>query len=67
MFIDSDNVTWEKKMESLGGGGGETFPEIDLSELPNHLQIGSTFQFRVTLLQASAISPEYADIFCQFK
>ncbi|XP_061151551.1 kinesin-like protein KIF1A [Syngnathus typhle] len=31
-----------------------------------HLQIGSTFTFRVTVLQASSISAEYADIFCQF-
>ncbi|KAJ8270405.1 hypothetical protein GJAV_G00114140 [Gymnothorax javanicus] len=31
-----------------------------------HLQIGSVFTFRVTVLQASSISAEYADIFCQF-
>uniref|UniRef100_A0A8B9R6N9 plus-end-directed kinesin ATPase n=1 Tax=Astyanax mexicanus TaxID=7994 RepID=A0A8B9R6N9_ASTMX len=31
-----------------------------------HLKIGSTFTFRVTVLQASSISAEYADIFCQF-
>uniref|UniRef100_A0A4W5RQB8 Kinesin family member 1A n=1 Tax=Hucho hucho TaxID=62062 RepID=A0A4W5RQB8_9TELE len=33
----------------------------------SHLRIGSTFTFRVTVLQASSISAEYADIFCQFK
>lgn len=32
-----------------------------------HLKIGSNFTFRVTVLQASSISAEYADIFCQFK
>uniref|UniRef100_A0A667X792 plus-end-directed kinesin ATPase n=1 Tax=Myripristis murdjan TaxID=586833 RepID=A0A667X792_9TELE len=32
----------------------------------SHLKIGSTFTFRVTVLQASSISAEYADIFCQF-
>uniref|UniRef100_A0A8C8E358 plus-end-directed kinesin ATPase n=1 Tax=Oryzias sinensis TaxID=183150 RepID=A0A8C8E358_9TELE len=37
-------------------------PEKALS----HLKIGSTFTFRVTVLQASSISAEYADIFCQF-
>ncbi|XP_072297569.1 kinesin-like protein KIF1A [Eucyclogobius newberryi] len=37
-------------------------PETALS----HLRIGSTFTFRVTVLQASSISAEYADIFCQF-
>ncbi|XP_078695792.1 kinesin-like protein KIF1A isoform X40 [Branchiostoma floridae x Branchiostoma belcheri] len=31
-----------------------------------HLKLGSTFTFRVTLLQASGIPPEYADVFCQF-
>ncbi|XP_037705103.1 kinesin-like protein KIF1A isoform X22 [Choloepus didactylus] len=33
---------------------------------PDHLCLGSTFTFRVTVLQASSISAEYADIFCQF-
>lgn len=42
-------------------------PQINVKELPEHLQLGSQFQFRVTVLQASCISPEYADIFCQFK
>lgn len=32
-----------------------------------HLHLGSAFTFRVTVLQASSISAEYADIFCQFK
>ncbi|XP_013886802.1 kinesin-like protein KIF1A isoform X2 [Austrofundulus limnaeus] len=40
----------------------ELSPEKSLS----HLKIGSTFTFRVTVLQASSISAEYADIFCQF-
>ncbi|XP_049910478.1 kinesin-like protein KIF1A isoform X5 [Epinephelus moara] len=31
-----------------------------------HLRIGNIFTFRVTVLQASSISAEYADIFCQF-
>ncbi|XP_017277967.1 kinesin-like protein KIF1A isoform X1 [Kryptolebias marmoratus] len=40
----------------------ELSPEKSLT----HLKIGSTFTFRVTVLQASSISAEYADIFCQF-
>uniref|UniRef100_A0A8C2B342 plus-end-directed kinesin ATPase n=1 Tax=Cyprinus carpio TaxID=7962 RepID=A0A8C2B342_CYPCA len=55
--------------------------EMTLSELDNpvktgldgvldgaldHLRIGEVFTFRVTVLQASSISSEYADIFCQF-
>ncbi|XP_071432059.1 kinesin-like protein KIF1B isoform X3 [Pithys albifrons albifrons] len=35
-------------------------------ELGGHLKLGSVFTFRVTVLQASGILPEYADIFCQF-
>nr|XP_057939180.1 kinesin-like protein KIF1B isoform X16 [Doryrhamphus excisus] len=34
--------------------------------LAGQLEIGSTFTFRVTVLQTTAIPPEYADIFCQF-
>uniref|UniRef100_A0A8B9JE50 plus-end-directed kinesin ATPase n=1 Tax=Astyanax mexicanus TaxID=7994 RepID=A0A8B9JE50_ASTMX len=30
------------------------------------LEVGSIFTFRVTVLQANGILPEYADIFCQF-
>ncbi|XP_041480700.1 kinesin-like protein KIF1A isoform X5 [Lytechinus variegatus] len=32
----------------------------------DHLKVGSNFTFRVTVLQASGISTEYSDIFCQF-
>ncbi|XP_077168432.1 kinesin-like protein KIF1B isoform X1 [Paroedura picta] len=35
-------------------------------EVGDHLKLGSVFTFRVTVLQASGILPEYADIFCQF-
>ncbi|XP_015283308.1 PREDICTED: kinesin-like protein KIF1B [Gekko japonicus] len=35
-------------------------------EAGDHLKLGSVFTFRVTVLQASGILPEYADIFCQF-
>ena len=43
---------------SLDGGSDSTL---------EHLRIGNLFTFRVTVLQASSISAEYADIFCQFK
>ncbi|KAK0143159.1 Kinesin-like protein KIF1B [Merluccius polli] len=39
---------------------------IDGEDLACQLEVGSVFTFRVTVLQASAILPEYADIFCQF-
>uniref|UniRef100_A0A8C3TUW2 plus-end-directed kinesin ATPase n=1 Tax=Catharus ustulatus TaxID=91951 RepID=A0A8C3TUW2_CATUS len=46
-------------------------PEKPASDGPlevalDHLKLGSIFTFRVTVLQASSISAEYADIFCQF-
>ncbi|XP_060097967.1 kinesin-like protein KIF1A isoform X4 [Heteronotia binoei] len=37
-----------------------------LEAVLDHLKLGSIFTFRVTVLQASSISAEYADIFCQF-
>ncbi|XP_031758416.1 kinesin-like protein KIF1A isoform X6 [Xenopus tropicalis] len=44
-----------------------TKPPFDLSDTMGHpLKLGSIFTFRVTVLQASSIPPEYADIFCQF-
>ncbi|XP_078791287.1 kinesin-like protein KIF1A isoform X17 [Oryzias latipes] len=46
---------------------GLDFPlELSPEKALSHLKIGSTFTFRVTVLQASSISAEYADIFCQF-
>ncbi|XP_069831593.1 kinesin-like protein KIF1A isoform X4 [Dendropsophus ebraccatus] len=40
---------------------------LDLTDGGGHpLKLGTMFTFRVTVLQASSIPPEYADIFCQF-
>uniref|UniRef100_A0A6Q2Y1Z3 plus-end-directed kinesin ATPase n=1 Tax=Esox lucius TaxID=8010 RepID=A0A6Q2Y1Z3_ESOLU len=42
-------------------------PKLGCGEgLAGQLEVGSIFTFRVTVLQASGILPEYADIFCQF-
>ncbi|XP_016527626.1 kinesin-like protein KIF1B isoform X25 [Poecilia formosa] len=44
-------------------------PDAKLSHsegLAGQLEVGSIFTFRVTVLQASGVPPEYADIFCQF-
>ncbi|XP_024861985.1 kinesin-like protein KIF1B isoform X9 [Kryptolebias marmoratus] len=47
--------------------GNVTDPKLSLGEgLAGQLEVGSIFTFRVTVLQASGIPPEYADIFCQF-
>ncbi|XP_048397686.1 kinesin-like protein KIF1A isoform X19 [Stegostoma tigrinum] len=40
--------------------------DTQMDGIVEHLRIGSNFTFRVTVLQASSISAEYADIFCQF-
>ncbi|XP_034001186.1 kinesin-like protein KIF1B isoform X6 [Trematomus bernacchii] len=42
-------------------------PKLSCGEgLADQLEVGSIFTFRVTVLQASSVPPEYADIFCQF-
>ncbi|XP_041061735.1 kinesin-like protein KIF1B isoform X1 [Carcharodon carcharias] len=50
--------------------GTELDPKLSLEGISDgigeHLKVGSVFTFRVTVLQASGIPPEYADIFCQF-
>ncbi|XP_043355902.1 kinesin-like protein KIF1B isoform X14 [Dermochelys coriacea] len=45
---------------------GKMVMEGFTEEAGDHLKLGSVFIFRVTVLQASGILPEYADIFCQF-
>ncbi|XP_041654912.1 kinesin-like protein KIF1B isoform X8 [Cheilinus undulatus] len=47
--------------------GNVTETKLGLGDsLAEQLEVGSIFTFRVTVLQASGIPPEYADIFCQF-
>lgn len=40
---------------------------LDCGAAPSTLRVGSTFRFRLTVLQASHVPSDYADIFCQFK
>ncbi|KPJ02360.1 Kinesin-like protein unc-104 [Papilio xuthus] len=65
------------KIEELGMGVGECdadsgrgdsslASELKEEELPEHLAPGKDFTFRVTVLQAHAVSTDYADVFCQF-
>uniref|UniRef100_A0A8C4MR93 plus-end-directed kinesin ATPase n=1 Tax=Equus asinus asinus TaxID=83772 RepID=A0A8C4MR93_EQUAS len=56
------------RMNDLGATllDGKMVMEGFSEEIGNHLKLGSAFTFRVTVLQASGILPEYADIFCQF-
>jgi len=37
------------------------------SGMAEHLAIGSQFTFCINLLQASGISAEYCDVYCQFR
>lgn len=57
--------------EDTDSGRGDSSVSSELHEITeemgDHLQIGKEFTFRVTVLQATGISAEYADIFCQFK
>ncbi|XP_063799919.1 kinesin-like protein KIF1B isoform X13 [Pseudophryne corroboree] len=57
------------EMDLKSGGSlldGKMMMEGFSEDVGDHLKIGSVFTFRVTVLQASGILPEYADIFCQF-
>ncbi|XP_076760985.1 kinesin family member unc-104 isoform X11 [Xylocopa sonorina] len=58
----------EDDIGDADSGKGDSSVSSDMKEedLPDHLQLGSEFTFRVTVLQAMGISTEYADIFCQF-
>ncbi|XP_076291944.1 kinesin family member unc-104 isoform X2 [Lasioglossum baleicum] len=58
----------EDDIGDADSGRGDSSVSSDMKEedLPDHLQTGSEFTFRVTVLQAIGISTEYADIFCQF-
>uniref|UniRef100_A0A672IBS2 plus-end-directed kinesin ATPase n=1 Tax=Salarias fasciatus TaxID=181472 RepID=A0A672IBS2_SALFA len=54
-------------VEGQGQSSEVITPSEDHGEgLAGQLEVGSVFTFRVTVLQASGIPPEYADIFCQF-
>ena len=61
----NDFVPVEKDTDTAGSGEDEKQETFD--DLPDHLKIGQEFTMRVTVLQAYGISPEYSDIFTQFK
>uniref|UniRef100_F6Q5L9 Kinesin-like protein unc-104 n=1 Tax=Ciona intestinalis TaxID=7719 RepID=F6Q5L9_CIOIN len=56
-FVDEDFETSSLIDEDVDEGQ---------QSIQTHLQIGSEFQFRITILDAIGISTTYADIFCQF-
>ncbi|KAJ8321092.1 hypothetical protein KUTeg_002679 [Tegillarca granosa] len=62
-YFKQGNYQPENKQDNANP---DIFPDILEKELPDHLKIGSQLMFRVTILEASGIVSEYADIFCQF-
>uniref|UniRef100_A0AAG5DP86 Kinesin-like protein unc-104 n=1 Tax=Anopheles atroparvus TaxID=41427 RepID=A0AAG5DP86_ANOAO len=61
----------ELEHEDADSGRGDSSVASELHEANDqepgeHLQPGKEFTFRVTVLQATGIAAEYADIFCQF-
>ncbi|XP_055706381.1 kinesin-like protein unc-104 isoform X11 [Phlebotomus papatasi] len=60
----------EVEIEDADSGRGDSSVSSEVHEATEepgeHLQIGKEFTFRVTVLQATGIAAEYADIFCQF-
>lgn len=67
--INQKDMKDEDDIGDADSGRGDSSVSSDMKEeeLPDHLQPGAEFTFRVTVLQAMGISTEYADIFCQFK
>ncbi|XP_075169172.1 kinesin family member unc-104 isoform X7 [Haematobia irritans] len=72
-YIENGSVL-DSKLEELGdvdsGRGIDSNSASECQEAQDepgeHLQVGKEFTFRVTVLQATGIGAEYADIFCQF-
>ncbi|XP_075459662.1 kinesin-like protein KIF1B isoform X24 [Ascaphus truei] len=64
--LEEMNRVAEFDMKSGSLLDGKMMMEGFSEDVGEHLKIGSVFTFRVTVLQASGILPEYADIFCQF-
>ncbi|XP_073513371.1 kinesin-like protein KIF1B isoform X16 [Phyllobates terribilis] len=64
--MEEVNRLAEMDMKSGSLLDGKMMIEGFSEDIGEHLKIGSVFTFRVTVLQASGIPQEYADIFCQF-
>ncbi|XP_055916355.1 kinesin-like protein unc-104 isoform X7 [Eupeodes corollae] len=69
-YIEGRLDTKIEEIEDADSGRGDSSVASECQEatdeLAAHLQVGKEFTFRVTVLQATGISAEYADIFCQF-
>ncbi|KAM9351061.1 kinesin-like protein KIF1B isoform 1-T1 [Symphorus nematophorus] len=65
VITPSEELNRINDMDLKLGNVAETKLGLD-DGLAGQLEVGSIFTFRVTVLQANGIPPEYADIFCQF-
>ncbi|BFG06443.1 kinesin-like protein unc-104 [Drosophila madeirensis] len=72
-YIDNGGLDSKLEAELEDVDSGRGIDSNSASECPEnaeepgeHLQVGKEFTFRVTVLQATGIGAEYADIFCQF-
>lgn len=70
-FIEGiENKLENLELEDADSGRGDSSVSSELHDAADepgeHLKIGKEFTFRVTVLQATGIAAEYADIFCQF-
>lgn len=71
-YLDGSDCKMEElELEDADSGRGDSSVASELHETTDepgeHLQPGKEFTFRVTVLQATGVAAEYADIFCQFK
>ncbi|XP_032377422.1 kinesin-like protein KIF1B isoform X11 [Etheostoma spectabile] len=65
VITPSEELNRINDMDLKLGNNGDT--KLSCGDgLAGQLEVGSIFTFRVTVLQANGIPPEYADIFCQF-
>ncbi|XP_017782676.1 PREDICTED: kinesin-like protein unc-104 isoform X6 [Nicrophorus vespilloides] len=72
-IVEGQNIIDPIKLDELiecdadsGRGDSSVSSDVKEEDIPEHLNVGKEFTFRVTVLQAVGISTEYADIFCQF-
>ena len=65
--IESDGDDMSAAATAADTEGHQQIPEMDYSDLPQHLKLGSQLIFSITVLQASGIPTDCTDVFCQFK
>uniref|UniRef100_A0A8C2WL04 plus-end-directed kinesin ATPase n=1 Tax=Cyclopterus lumpus TaxID=8103 RepID=A0A8C2WL04_CYCLU len=62
----SEVITPPEELNRINDMGMHKWTHLADGPVERQLEVGSIFTFRVTVLQANGVPPEYADIFCQF-